>query len=208
MGLVGVLKTFARVTRKAAEVSDVQLDPGGGPNLTGQHFSAPGDDAHPLPDDYVTAVSVTQTGRVAVVGYVDPNNEQKAELGEKRIYARNSSGSTVVELWLKNSSEAELFNANGSVTLRPDGTIEADNSNGTLVLNANGSIVGQNSNGSFELESGGDFVINGVRIDVNGNVTVPSSLQINGVEVFGHYHEQDSDSDGDSEEDTGPMTNV
>ena len=71
MGLIGRLLSFIRVERNGAKLSDVKFDVGGGEVLTGEHTHPPGEDAQPLPDDQVVAVSVPQTGRVVVVGYVE-----------------------------------------------------------------------------------------------------------------------------------------
>jgi hypothetical protein len=122
MGL-GKLLSFVRRIRNSANLSDVKVNPGGGPNVTAEHFSAPGDDAHPLVGDYVVIVPLQRSGGSAVVGYLDPKNDQKAALGEKRIYARNSAGVSVVELWLKNTGEATLVNDNGYATLLPNGEV-------------------------------------------------------------------------------------
>lgn len=188
MGLVAKVISFVRTARNNAMASDVQVDPGGGPIVTAEHFSAPGDDAFPLTTDYLAAVTVQQTGRWAVVGYLDPLNTPQALAGDKRIYARDSSGAAVVEVWLKNTGEALTSNSNGSVTLRPDG-----------------SILGQNAAGSFELQAGGDFVVNGVTITAAGQVIVPTSLTVNGVEVADHNHTQANDGGGNTEADTGVM---
>jgi hypothetical protein len=91
------------------------------------------------------------------------------------------------------------------VWLKSDGSAITTNANGSYALNADGSQKGQNANGSFELKANGDFLVNGVTIDSAGNVTVPTSLQVNSVEVADHDHAQDDDSGGNSEVDTGPM---
>ena len=123
MGL-GKLLSFFRGTRNGSKLSEVKLDPGGGPNVTAEHFSAPGEDAFPLPGDYVVSVSIQRSGGSAVVGYLDPKNDQKAASGEKRIYARDNSGASIVELWLKNTGEATLVNASGYITLKQSGEVE------------------------------------------------------------------------------------
>lgn len=187
MGLIARILSFVRVVRNGAQVSDVKSDPGGGPNFTAEHFAPPGDDSHPLTTDYVYAAKTPQSGKYAAVGYVDPLNAPKAQEGEKRIYARDSSGAVVIEVWLKNDGAATIVNENGSVT-----------------LNADGSILGQNGAGSFELQAGGDFVVNGVTIASDGSVTIPSSLTLNGKEIAEHTHSQASDSGGNTEQDTGP----
>lgn len=189
MGWVGRVLSFVRVERNTAKISDIQIDTGGGPNVTAEHFAPPGDDAFPLETDYAVSQSVQQTGRVAAVGYVDPLNTPKALEGEKRIYGRDKdTGAVVVEVWLKNNGEAIISNDNGSVVLRPDGGVIATTPASTFDAAANGSIKGQNSSGVFELETGGDFVVNGVTIAANGDVTIPSSLNLNGKEIAEHLH--------------------
>ena len=56
MGRVAKLLSFVRLTRNNAKVSDVKIDPGGGPNITVEHFAAPGDDSFPLKTDYVVKI--------------------------------------------------------------------------------------------------------------------------------------------------------
>ncbi len=198
MGRLAKLLSFVRVERNGAKLSDVKVDPGGGPNITAEHFAPIGEDAHPLPGDYVVTSDVRGTGREAVTGYVDPKNESKAQAGEKRIYARDESGAVVVEIWLKNTGEATLINENGAVTLRPDGGTVTTTPESTFDAAADGSIKGDNGSGSFELAAGGDFLVNGVTIDTSGNITSPAtvssatveapSVKAGGKELAGHDH--------------------
>jgi hypothetical protein len=58
MGLIAKLLSFVRVERNGAKINDVKVDPGGGPNITAEHFAPIGDDAHPLPGDFVVANNV------------------------------------------------------------------------------------------------------------------------------------------------------
>ena len=164
MGLIARVLSFTRVTRNGAQVSDTKANPGGGPNLTAEHFASPGDDSHPLTMDYVYLSPAPQRGRYSAVGYVDPLNQPQAQAGEKRIYGRNAEGSVIVQFWLKNDGEALLSNDSGSVTLNPDG-----------------SILGSNSAGSFELQIDGDFVVNGVTIDPSGNISTPGTIEGDGI---------------------------
>ena len=189
MGRIAKLLSFVRVTRNDAKISDVKVDPGGGPNVTAEHFASSGDDAHPLPDDYVIINDSAGTGRKASIGYLDPLNIPKALPGDKRIYARDEdTGAVVVEIWLKNDGTAIVSNDNGSIMLRPDGGSIATTPQSTFDAKADGSIKGANSSGSFELQAGGDFVVNGVTIAANGDVTIPSSLNLNGKEIAEHIH--------------------
>lgn len=160
MGL-GKLLSFVRGTRGGAKLSDAKLDPGGGPIVTAEHFSAPGDDAHPLPGDYVISVDIQRSGGSAVVGYLDPKNDQKAAAGEKRIYARDGNGSSIVELWLKSTGEVTLINAGGHITLKPSGEVDINGARITpagdvisatgVSLNSHTHTQGNDSGGSTEV---------------------------------------------------------
>tara|TARA_R110002153_G_C13332612_1_gene498605 strand:- start:23772 stop:24341 length:570 start_codon:yes stop_codon:yes gene_type:complete len=186
VGRVARLISFVRATSGTAKTSDVTVDRGGQDNRTPQHFSDPGDDSFPLPTDFTHLEGQAGTGRDSVVGYVDPKNLQKSTSGDKRIYARDASGDQVVEVWLKSTGDAVTENGSGSVELKADG-----------------SITGTNSAGSFSLQAGGNFVVNGVIIDASGNVTIPTSLTLNGKELADHSHSQGIDSGGNTEQDTG-----
>lgn len=199
MGRIAKLLSFVRLTRNEAKVNDVKVDPGGGPNVTAEHFAAAGDDSHPLPGDYVALNTDSGSGRESAIGYLDPLNEPKAQPGDKRIYARDEDGVVIVEIWLKNTGEATVFNENGSVTLRPDGGAITTTPESTFDAKADGSIKGDNGSGSFELAAGGDFLVNGVTIDTSGNITSPAtitgpnvvgstSVKAAGKELAGHNH--------------------
>lgn len=201
MGRLARLLSFVRTTRNGIPATDVKFNPGGGANVTGPHLAPPGDDSHPLPDDFIYAGGTSATGSEAVLGYVDPVNEPIAGAGEKRIYARDAAtGVVVAEVWLKN-----------------DGSILSSNDNGSSELQADGSILGENSNGSFELQANGDFVVNGVTINTNGNITTAgtvnagtveatTSLTVAGKEMSGHTHSQGNDSASDTQQNTsGPI---
>lgn len=208
-GLIGRLLSFTRVERNGAKLSDVKFDAGGGEVLTGEHAHTPGDDSQPLPDDQVVAISVPQSGRVVVVGYVETDAQEKAGPGEKRIYARDGERLEVVELWLKADGSATLSNANGQFTLRADGGQRHENANGsidlaadgssTLVspsgmfeLKADGTVAGTNGSGDFELQAGGTMDMNGATIDPGGNIVATSvsapSIVADGKELAGHDH--------------------
>lgn len=197
MGRIAKLLSFVRVVRNNAKVSDVKVDPGGGANITAEHFASPGDDSSPLPGDYVALITASGSGRESAVGYVDAKSDQKSLSGDKRIYARDGNGLSIGEVWLKNTGEISISNDNGSFTLRPDG-----------------SIKGVNGSGSFELAVSGDFLINGVTIDTTGNITTTgvitgatvaatTNLTVDSKEMGLHTHDQGDDSDGDTQVDTG-----
>lgn len=185
MGRLAKLLSFIRTVRNGANVSDVKIDPGGGPNITAQHFADPGDDSFPLTTDYPVSIDVAGSGRESIVGYVDPLNTPVAQPGDKRIYARDAnSGAIVVEVWLKNDGTATIFNSSGNYILKPDGEHKIFNDNGTFIL-----------------QPDGEFNINGARITIGGDIITAS-----GVSLDNHFHEQGADSDGDSEVATDPPT--
>ena len=127
MGLIARLLNFNRVTRNDdIKLSEAGVDPGGGANITCEHFSSPGDDSHPLPDDTVILVRVPRSGGHAAVGYIDTVNEGVAEPGEKRVYGRNSDGEIVNEVHLKadgSISIGESVNGENYIEITPDGDI-------------------------------------------------------------------------------------
>lgn len=199
MGRIAKLLSFLRTVRNEAKISDVKVDPGGGSNITAEHFAAAGDDSHPLPGDYVFLTTDSGSGRESAIGYLDPMNEPEAQPGDKRIYARDEDGVVIVEIWLKNTGEATVLNENGSVTLRPSGGTITTTPESTFDANSDGSIKGDNGRGSFELAVGGDFLVNGVKIDTSGNITSPAtitslnifgstSVKVAGKELAGHLH--------------------
>ena len=81
MGRIAKLLSFVREVRNGAKVSDSKVDPGGGADITAQHFAAAGDDSHPMPGDYVALNTDSGSGRESAVGYLDPLNAPKALTG-------------------------------------------------------------------------------------------------------------------------------
>lgn len=215
MNAIAKLLSFVRTTSNDANVTDVEIDIGGGDNRTAQHFSAPGDDSFPLDTDYVLTSDKPRNGGKAAHGYLDPVNTAVANKGDKRIYGRDTNtGAPVNQVWLKNDGSILISNDNGSVLLSPDGGALTTTPGGTFDAKADGSIKGDNGSGSFELQAGGNFLVNGVIIDPSGNITTPAavsaatmaattSLTVASKEMAGHAHAQGNDSGGDSQVNTG-----
>jgi len=127
MGGIGRVLSFLRAVRNGAQVSDVTIDPGGGANVTSEHFSDSGDDASPLPTDYAVYVSIPRQGGQVVVGYIDPINVPKSAPGDKRIRGRDKdTGADVCDVWLKNDGSIKAANALGYYELRADGVFEVN----------------------------------------------------------------------------------
>ncbi len=131
MGLIAKLLSFTRTERNDAKLSDVKVDPGGGANITGEHFASPGDDSHPLTTDYVILVKNRRSGGYSIVGYGDPINDPKSGRGEKRTYGRDpSTGLEVNEVWQKADGSVIISNALGAIELKADGSV---NINGAII---------------------------------------------------------------------------
>lgn len=186
MGLISKVLSYTRIAdRFGAKVSDVKHDPGGGANETGEHFQAANQDAVPLPGDYLLTVSVQRTGGEVVVGFIDPKQEQTAEPGEYRAYARDANGAQVVQVHLKKDGTAVLNNANGAYTLNPDGSAVVTTPDGDNTFATDGSFT---SSTGARITSDGDFVT------------------ASGVSLDNHPHNQGNDSGGNSEQPTNPPT--
>ena len=112
MGLITRVLSFVR----GESFSETRVDPGGGDAITADHFSSLGDDAQPLAGDYAATIPVQRTGGQVAVGYVDIENARKAQPGEKRSYARGSSGGQVSEVWLRNDGTV-MITSNGNVNI-------------------------------------------------------------------------------------------
>lgn len=225
---VANLLLFTRTTSNDANVTDVEIDIGGGNNKTVHHYSAPGDDSFPLKSDYVLASDIPRNGGKAAHGYLDPVNAAVALEGDKRIYGRDAGTSVPVnQVWLKNDGSVLISNDNGSVLLRPDGGSIITTPASTFDCAAGGEIKGDNGSGYFKLLSSGVFEVNLVTIDPSGNIVTPQTLTAavsisspaiaatggggsvtspsvvaNGKELVGHTHSQGNDSNGDSQVNT------
>jgi len=108
VGFIARVLSFTKTKNGDTPVYDVKVDPGGGSNMTPEHYSSPGDDSQPLPKDTAAVLPIEGTGTGAAVGYIDPKNLQKAKAGEKRIYARDEDGNELGSLWLKDNGECVL----------------------------------------------------------------------------------------------------
>jgi hypothetical protein len=124
MGLMRVLG-MERKERRGAQVAEVEGDHGGGYLRTGDQALAPGDDANPLPGDYAVTIPGVGSGSEHVVGCIDPVNGGETEPGGRRIYARDDGGAVVASVHLEPDGTATIENDGGTLTLTPDGDVEA-----------------------------------------------------------------------------------
>lgn len=136
MGRLSQLLSFVRQSISGVFTTDVQVDPGGGANVTALHAADAGDDSYPLAGDTAITAPSSGSGREVVVGYVDTANEPKAAEGEKRIYARKPDGTLACALWLKANGDAVFEDANGAVVARiaSDGTTHLGAETGAALM--------------------------------------------------------------------------
>jgi len=125
VGRIAQILSFLRVTKNdasASKVSHVKCNPGGGANVTVEHYADAGDDASPLTRDYVATQPVNTSGGEVALGYADTLNTPKAQPGDKRIYSRDAAtGIWVAEVWLKADGSIIGANQNGSFQLLANG---------------------------------------------------------------------------------------
>jgi hypothetical protein len=140
MGIIAKILSVVRVTQGSAKVSSVKSDMGGNTIISGEQFSSPGDDANPLPDDYVALIENARIGGVSAVGYLDPKNQNITQPGEKRIYSRDSSGNIVAEIKLANDGSIRGQNSNGFFELTSAGVFTASSISVTGTIDAGGTI--------------------------------------------------------------------
>lgn len=133
MGMTSTVRAFARRENAGAQFARTTIDPGAGSNQDAVHFSAPGDDAQPLPGDLVASASNLSTNGQNAIGYLDPKNAGITEPGEKRIYARAADGTIVSEMYLKNDGTIIISNQNAQMTINPAGNF--DFTGGTFTIN-------------------------------------------------------------------------
>lgn len=124
MGFLADVLSFARETVRGAKAPEVKVDRGGGDTLRAGHFTNPGIDAVPLPGDVAAVEDSSGTGAGQVTGYQDPESAPEASEGEIRIYSRSAPGVVAAKVWVKKSGEVLITNGTGTLTLKPDGTVD------------------------------------------------------------------------------------
>ncbi len=133
MGLIGIVRKFARLAKGGKSFAQVTVDQGAGQNQDMNHFSDPGDDSQPLPTDLVAASDNMASNGLSAVGYIDEKNPGIAKLGEKRIYSRDSDANVMASFYLKDDGTIIMANENGVLTLNAAGDL--DFTGGTFTIN-------------------------------------------------------------------------
>lgn len=130
-GFLGAVIAFARETVSGSHVPETRVDRDGTDAATTGHFSAPGDDAPPLPGDLAYLADDFGAGNAQAVGYQDPATVGVAAPGEKRIYARSGPGVVACEIWLKADGAIVIAMPLGSLAIDAAGNVTATTPLGT-----------------------------------------------------------------------------
>lgn len=88
MGFLATVVSFTRTIVAGAQTPECTVDRDGDETLSVHHFSAPGDDAPPLPGDVAYLGDDAGAGAVQAVAYQDPETSPVAAAGEKRKIGR------------------------------------------------------------------------------------------------------------------------
>ena len=99
---------------------------------TVQYMPMAGDDSPPRTGDLVAMVPIGPAFQVGL-GMGDSVIPSVAA-GEKKLYSRDENGDVVASIHLKADGEATILNANGQVTLKPDGAVLLGVANEAQVL--------------------------------------------------------------------------
>lgn len=118
------------------------VEGGEGDGATIDHFTAPGDDSPPLEGDYALVVPLEgESDTLATASYSD-DTAKVAARGEKRTYARDSSGAVTAEIHMKGDGEIAIQQVGGaSAVIAPDGEITLANSAASVAVSATGEIT-------------------------------------------------------------------
>jgi tricorn protease-like protein len=144
--MIAILKSWLAGNRTA------HLNIRGNQSITAMNYTAPGDDAQPLPGDPVLLISLSDRGSNIIVATADTQNAPVAQPGEKRLYSRKIDGTAAVQVWLKRTGEIVISNSAGSITMSAAGlvningvTVDEDGNlrvPGTVIAGPVGSAVG------------------------------------------------------------------
>jgi hypothetical protein len=104
--------------------------------ITAELLLGPGCDSLPIQGDEVLLSEGEGAGATYAMAFGDAKNAGTAEGGEWRGYSRDADGDVIAECWLKKDGTAVTKNKNGSLTLKPDGTL--DYGDGLFVVDLEG----------------------------------------------------------------------
>lgn len=195
MGRLAALRQWVSDTFSAL----VEL--GGGEIATARVYGPAGDESVPVPEDHAIAIRVPGVGQIVVVGWRDTDLEPKAQVGERRFYARSPGDGSqpseeVSEIWMKNdgtvaASAKKQFDfvteSGAELHLAEDGSVTAKTAAGAQVVLSGATASIGNAAGSVAIAADGTVTINGATISPTGAITAPA-VTGGGVPLATHTH--------------------
>ena len=114
-----------------------EIEGGSGDPSSLDHFGPSGEDSPPLPGDVVLAVPLDGLSETLVsAGYSD-GTEKLAGPGEKRLYARDSDGAIVSEIFMEGDGAVTISQPGGaSITLASSGEVTIDTTGNIKLVGA------------------------------------------------------------------------
>jgi len=194
-GIVGRVLQILKITKRGATVPEIKAEVRKGQIKRMERFNPPGDDSNPLPDDLVFSVSRPETGIWAALGYIDQDNAPVALAGEKRFYARDTSGNIKSTIWMQNDGKVTIWNDNAMVTIAADGKVTIDSSVNTEI-NSAATVINNN------VTINGTLQVNG-SAQATGTVTGDTDVLTGATSLKNHTHPQGIDSGLDTQANTG-----
>ena len=104
-----------------ADVRLLQVQMVGNDVQTVQYMPMAGDDSPPQIGDKVAVVPIGPAFQVALG--IQDSVVPSVAAGEKKFYSRDENGEIIAFVHLKTDGEITLLNANGQITLKPDGAV-------------------------------------------------------------------------------------
>lgn len=124
------LGTVVQVEQVPKDVPTVEVQVEiGDESITAELLLGPGCDAMPLPGDEVLLSEGEGTGEMYAMAFGDSKNAGTAENGEHRIFARDTDGAVVCEVWCKKDGTVSIKTLKGDAAfeIKPDGGLNYNN---------------------------------------------------------------------------------
>jgi len=121
MGRLAKVLEYFEEEFDGATIGRVKCDLGGERPVTADHYSALGEEEHPLPGDFAFLVEDDGTGRWVAIRFFDPKWTRRAQPGEIVRYSRDASGAPKAIWHLKADGTIDLNS--GKAKVSPSGEL-------------------------------------------------------------------------------------
>lgn len=162
---VGLIDNY---TPDGDDGAEIDVDLGGGDLTPADVFASPGEDSPPLKGDDAALVDVEgASDTFAAVAFAD-DTPRVAEPGEKRTYARDSSGAVVAEIHMRGDGSVSIERTGGtSVTVGADDSLTVDGPFGaSITMSSTGAIELDSVAGNVSISDAGAISISGASVSM------------------------------------------